>query len=98
MKVSKLDFFSFHNFHYLTHSQARDDRLGLVYKLSERNMVAVNTAVGQTERVNIPEITAQGGTWGPMLCSNLIDTVGKYSEASEHNYMYKQMTPIIGNG
>ena len=40
-------------------------------------MVAINTAVGQTERVNIPEITAQGGTWGPLLCSNSIDTVGK---------------------
>ena len=41
---------------------ARDDKLGLVYKTSLTNMVAVNTAVGQSERVNIPEITTQGGT------------------------------------
>ena len=58
---------------------ARDDKLGLVYKTSITNMVAVNTAVGQSERVNIPEITTQGGTWGPMLCSNSIDRVGKYA-------------------
>ena len=58
---------------------AQDDTLGLVYQLSRRNMVAINTAVGQTERVNIPEITAQGGTWGPLLCSNSIDAVGKFS-------------------
>jgi hypothetical protein len=37
---------------------------GLVYQTSKTNMVAVNTAVGQSERTNIPEITTQGGTWG----------------------------------
>ena len=58
--------------------QARDDRLGLVFELSRDNLVAINTAVGQTERVNKPEFTAQGGTWGPILCSNSIDTVGKF--------------------
>jgi hypothetical protein len=75
--------------------QSRDDRLGLVYELSRGNMVAINTAVGQTERVNIPEITAQGGTWGPMLCSNSIDTVGKISEESGHYYIYKKIARII---
>ena len=62
--------------------QSHDDRLGLVFELSRGNMEAINTAVGQTDRVNIPEITAQGGTWGPMLCSNSIDTGGKISELS----------------
>jgi hypothetical protein len=32
-------------------AQARDDRLGLLYQSTRTNMVAVNTAVGQTERV-----------------------------------------------
>ena len=49
---------------------AHDDKLGLIYETSRTNMVAINTAVGQSERVNIPEITTQGGTWGPLLCSN----------------------------
>ena len=44
--------------------EARDDRLGLVYQTSITNNVAVNTGVGQTSRVNIPEIVTQGGTWG----------------------------------
>ena len=74
---------------------ARDDRLGLVYQMSRRNMVAINTAVGQTERVNIPEITAQGGTWGPLLCSNSIDTVGKFSEQSGQFYLYKNIARVI---
>ena len=74
---------------------ARDDKLGLVYQTSKTNMVAVNTAVGQSERTNIPEITTQGGTWGPMLCSNSIDQVGKYSLENGHFYNYKNMANII---
>ena len=34
---------------------ARDNKLGLVYQLSLSNLVAVNTAVGQTDRFNIPD-------------------------------------------
>ena len=43
----------------LPHS-ARDDRLGLLYETSKKNLVAVNTAAGQTERINMPEIVTQG--------------------------------------
>ena len=75
--------------------QACDDRLGLVYQLSKDNLVAINTAVGQTERINIPEFTAQGGTWGPMLCSNSIDKVGKYSEENGQFFLYKKIARII---
>ena len=62
---------------------ARDDKLGLIYQTSRTNMVAVNTAVGQTERRNITEIVTQGGTWGPMLCSNSVDNVGKFAQKNE---------------
>ena len=75
--------------------QARDDRLGLVYQMSRDNLVAVNTAVGQTERVNIQDITAQGGTWGPLLCSNSIDTVGRWAEANGQYYKYKNMAKVL---
>ena len=74
---------------------ARDDRLGLVYESSKTNMVAVNTAVGQTERVNIPEIAQQGGTWGPMMCSNSIDRVGKFVKEAKGSFIYKNMVEII---
>ena len=75
--------------------EARDDRLGLVYETSKINRVAINTAVGQTERTVIPEIVTQGGTWGPMMCSNSIDTVGKYCEADGHIYKYKNISKVI---
>ena len=58
-------------------------------------MVAVNTSVGQTDRVNIPEIVTQGGTWGPMLCSNTIDTVGKFASENGPCFIYKKMATII---
>ena len=74
---------------------ARDDRLGLVFESSRTNMVAVNTPAGQTQRVNIPEIAQQGGTWGPMMCSNSIDGVGKYAKGKKENYSYKNLVEII---
>ena len=49
-------------------NSVRDDKLGLIFEMSKSNLVAVNTAVGQTDRVEIKEIVTQGGTWSPMLC------------------------------
>ena len=74
---------------------ARDDKVGLIYESSKNNLVAVNTAVGQTERINIPEIVTQGGTWGPMLCSNSIDKVAKYCKQEGQVYIYKKLTGVI---
>ena len=59
-------------------------------------MVAINTAVGLTERINIPNIVQQGGTWGPGLCSNSIDNLGKKcQEQGIHNYMYKKKSKVL---
>ena len=44
----------------------RDDKLALVYETNVNNLVAVNTGVGQTDRVSIPCNVQQGGGWGPM--------------------------------
>ena len=66
-------------FETLDESQ-RDDKLVLLYESNKINLVAVNTAFGVTERVNVPQIVQQGGTWGPCLCSNSIDTIGKKLE------------------
>ena len=74
---------------------ARDDRLGLVYQTSRTNRVAVKTSVGQTERIIIPEIVTQGGTWGPMMCSNSIDTVGKFCQENGLNFKYKNVCSVI---
>jgi hypothetical protein len=66
-----------------------------VFETSRTNRVAVKTAVGQTERTEIPEIVTQGGTWGPMMCSNSIDTVGKFCQENGLIYKYKNISEII---
>ena len=53
--------------------EERDDKIVLVYESNVSNLVAVNTAVGQTDRIQIPRIVQQGGGWGPMECSNSVE-------------------------
>ena len=74
----------------------RDDKLALVFKSNVSNLVAVNTPVGETRRMNIPEIVQQGGCWGPMECSVAIDKVGKVVESRGPSlYKYKGLVNII---
>ena len=74
----------------------QNDKLSLLYESNKDNFVAIKTAVGRTERVNIPTIVQQGGTWGPLLCSNSVDTVGKKCrDRGEHFYTYKKVTRVF---
>ena len=76
--------------------QNRNDKLALLFESSKVNQVAVKTAVGLTSRVNIPRVVQQGGTWGSMLCSNSIDTIGKKCrDRGEHCYLYKETAKIL---
>ena len=44
----------------------------------------------------MPNIVQQGGTWGPMLCSNSIDTISKKcKERNDHCYLYKDTVRIL---
>ena len=74
----------------------RDDKLALIYEINKENKVAVNTACGQTERIDINKIVAQGSTWGSLLCSNHIDSIGRTcSDKGEHNYMYRNQVEVL---
>ena len=74
----------------------KNDKLALLYMSNQNNEVAVNTAVGLTERITIPNIVQQGGTWGPGLCSNTIDMLGRKSETQNlHTYLYKQKSKVL---
>ena len=76
--------------------EERDDKIVLVYESNVSNLVAVNTAVGQTDRIQIPRIVQQGGGWGPMECSNSVDTIGKKCyERGIHSYLYKESVKIL---
>ena len=73
----------------------RNDKLSLLYRANCDNNVAIKTPVGQTERRNIQEIVMQGGTWGPLKCSNSLDKMGKLCETNrEHLYSYKNIVQI----
>ena len=74
----------------------RNDKIVLLYESNRDNLVAVKTAVGMTERVNMPKIVQQGGTWGPVLCSNTIDKIGKKSrESGKYQYKYKNTVGVL---
>ena len=78
------------------HEDSRDDKVVTIYLANQDNLVAVNTAVGLTDRVNIKNIVQQGGTWGSLLCSNSIDSVCRKARSrSEHIYFYKNKAPVF---
>ena len=74
----------------------RNDKLSLLHESSQTNLVAVNTPAGLTDRANLPNIVQQGGTWGSLLCSNTVDTIGKKCRnRAEHFYLYKNVVRIL---
>ena len=76
--------------------EERDEKIALLYKSNEENLVAVNTAVGITNRINMPTIVQQGGTWGPCLCSNTVDQIGKkIRDRGETAYLYKNTVGVL---
>ena len=82
-----------------TNTENHNDKLSLLYESNKVNMVAVKTAVGLTDRVNIPTVVQEGGNWGPILCSNSIDKIGKKCwEKGKHYYLYKNTAKILPLG
>ena len=80
---------------YLPEDQ-HDDKLALVYESNRNNLVAVKTAVGMTDRINMEKIVTQGGTFGPIECANSIDKIGqKCNNKGEDIFWYKKMVPLI---
>ena len=76
--------------------ESRDDKLALVYETNVNNLVAVNTGVGETERFEVSRIVQQGGSWGPMECSNAVDMLGRRCrDRGIHHYLYKKMVRVL---
>ena len=74
----------------------KDDKLALLYDINKKNKVAVNTAIGQTERIEVEKIVTQGGTWGSLLCSNHIDSLGRNCrDSGQHMYTYKNQVQVL---
>ena len=52
--------------------------------------VAVKTPIGKTARKDIKNVITQGDVFGPILCSNLVDTFGRECLLEgKYNYSYK---------
>ena len=79
-----------------TNSENQNDKISLLYELNKVNNIAIKTGVGLTDRVNMPMLVQQGGTWGPILCSNSIDMIGKKCrDRGENYYLYKNSARIF---
>ena len=79
-----------------TTSENHNDKLSLLYELNKVNNIAVKTGVGLTDRENMPMLVQQGGTWGPILCSNSIDMIGKKCrDRGQNYYLYKNSARIL---
>ena len=74
----------------------QNDEISLLYRSNMVNKVAIKTSGGLSERMELPCVVQQGGTWGSMLCSNSIDTLGKKCrDRGEHIYLYKKTARIL---
>ena len=77
-------------------SGEKDDKVALLYDLNKYTNAAVNTSVGQTDRFEIVKVVTQGSTWGSLLCSNHIDTIGRRcADTGKYMYKYKTSTNVL---
>ena len=67
----------------------KDDNLSLIYKANANIRMAVNTPNGLTERQTIKNVVIQGDTFGLILASAQVDSIGKDVEQSGYGYRYK---------
>ena len=80
-------------------SGIRDDKLALLFNINTHVKVAVKTPVGITRRESIFNVITQGDVFGPILCSNQVDTFGKEClEEGKYNYTYKGEEEIPPRG
>ena len=76
----------------------RDDMLPLVYKANAEVQMAVNTPHGLTDRIKIRNTVLQGDTFGSILASVQVNSIGKLCEQSDYGYKYKNKLsiPMLG--
>ena len=71
-----------------------DDNLALIYRANKEINMAVNTPAGLSERQKIENVVLQGDTFGSILASVQVDSIGKEVEQSEYGYRYKEVLPV----
>ena len=71
-----------------------DDNLSLIYQANRDVKMAVNTPSGLTERQSLKNVVLQGDTFGSILASVQVDTIGKEVEDSGYGYMYQDKLSV----
>ena len=71
-----------------------DDNLTLIYEANKEVKMAVNTPNGLSERQNIENVVLQGDTFGSILASVQVDSIGKEVEEMDFSYKYKEALTI----
>ena len=72
----------------------KDDTLELLYQANKEIHMSVKTPNGLTERQILRNIVLQGDTWGSILASAQVETIGKECIAEGHCYLYKGILPV----
>ena len=71
-----------------------DDNQTLIYEANKEVKMAVNTPNGLSERQNIENVVLQGDTFGSILASVQVDSIGKEVEEMDFSYKYKEALTI----
>ena len=71
-----------------------DDTLTLLHQANKEIHMSVKTPNGLTDRQVLKNIVLQGDTWGSILTSVHVDSIGKECIKEGHRYLYKNILPI----
>ena len=71
-----------------------DENLALIYKANKEINMAVKTAHGLSERVEVKDSVLQGDKFGSLMASVQVDKIGKDSIKAGHHFLYKNTLPI----
>ena len=72
----------------------KKDNLALIFKANEEINMAVKTPGGLTEHQVLRNIVLQGDTFGSILASVQVDSIGKHVEETGLGYLYKGILPV----
>ena len=72
----------------------KDDNLSLIYQANREIFMAVNTPGGLSERQRIEDSVLQGDTWGSLLASVQVDSIGQECAEAGYAYNYKNILPV----
>ena len=71
-----------------------DDDLKLLFEANKDIMMAVKTPDGLTDRQMVNDSVLQGDTWGSLLASVQVESIGKECIEAKHYYLYKGKLPV----